>query len=86
MLQLDLTAFTVDSDTYIIPFGSSDFWVFRGKSHKLDHINIPNGENWSTDFALNLQGKLIFGRIVESKENKMVFPLFLLTFPRFLLS
>lgn len=59
-IRVKLTHLVVDSDIYIIPFGSSEFWAFRGKSSKLDRVRLPAGKNWSTSFAYTLQGKLIF--------------------------
>lgn len=63
------TSLTLDSDIYIIPLRGFEFWVLRGKSHKLERVNLPNEENWSTDFALTLHGKLIVGSWIDQSKS-----------------
>lgn len=58
--SIKLNIVTVDSDIYIIPQQGSEFWVFRGKSHDLERMNLPNGKNWQTIHAHTFGGKLIF--------------------------
>lgn len=80
-VNIELTTFTLGSDIYIIPLRRSDeFWVFRGKSQKLELMNFPNEESWSTHFTYSLHKKLIFGSFTSLSKRKIYsfIPLFLL--------